>query len=76
MGAAGPASAFLPDSKRLLVSVHPDNMYFDSGRVRKVDVARVFDVETGKLQFAMKGDPDYWTSAWVAAGGKEVAVYS
>ena len=51
-------------------------MYFDSGRVRKVDVARVFDVETGKLQFAMKGEPDYWTSAWVAAGGKEVAVYS
>ena len=75
-GDGGARVAFLPDSKRLLVSVQPDNVYFDSGRASTVEVARVFDIETGKQQFAIKGEPDYWTSAWLAADGKEVAVYS
>jgi WD40 repeat protein len=68
--------AFLPDSKRMLVSVVPANETFVVQRERKVDQARVFDVDTGKLVYAIKGEMDYETAAWVAAGGKEIAVFS
>jgi WD40 repeat protein len=67
--------AFLPDSRRLLVGVGPGNNFvFDDGRARKMDVARVFDVETGKPAFAIKGPLDFGSSVWVPAGGKEVVV--
>ncbi|HEX3146792.1 MAG TPA: WD40 repeat domain-containing protein [Gemmataceae bacterium] len=76
-GASARAS-FYPDSKRLLVSVQPFYQRFQGGRGESaaVDVARVFDVETGKLQFSVKGETDYWTSAWLARDGKEIAAYS
>lgn len=67
---------FFPDSKHLLVAVHPGNDIFLSGQARKVEAARVFDVETGKVEFTLKAEPDYCGGAWPAAAGKEVAVYS
>jgi WD40 repeat protein len=76
-GDTGARLAFLPDSRSLLVAVHPRNDLFVAGdRTVRMDVARVFDVETGKLRFVMKAEPDYYTAAWVAAGGKEIAAYS
>src|SRR5262249_15457652 len=61
IGDAGARAAFLPDSKHLLVALHPGNRYYiQSDRTPKVDVARVFDVETGKQKFALQGEADYW----------------
>jgi WD40 repeat protein len=68
--------AFLPDSRHLLVSVSPNDQLFVPTRQNRPDVARVFDVETGKLKFAIKGDLDYAGSSWVASGGKEIAVFT
>ena len=67
---------FFPDSKHLLVTVYPNNQFiqFDGGQ--KAEVARVYDVETGKQKFALRGQPDYWAAAWLTAGGKEIAAYA
>ena len=72
----GTRAAFSPDSRRLLLAVHPGNVLYQSDRAPSVESARVFDVETGKVVFALKVQADYHGGAWPAAGGKEVAVYA
>lgn len=76
-GDSGARASFFPDSKQVLVAVYPGNNYYiQMERGQKVEVARVYDVETGKLKFAVKGDADYWTGAWLTAKGKEIAAYA
>lgn len=76
-GDSGARVSFFPDSRHVLVAVYPGNNYYiQMERGQKVEVARVYDVETGKLKFAVRGDADYWTGAWLTAKGKEIAVYA
>jgi hypothetical protein len=69
---AGGAPAFLSDSKFLLVPVRHERPR--GGTDTKADYARVFDVETGKLRFALQTEPGVDVAVWPAAGGKEIAV--
>ncbi|HKB04738.1 MAG TPA: sigma-70 family RNA polymerase sigma factor [Gemmataceae bacterium] len=70
--------AFTADSKSLLAvtGVRDGIVRFArrGGEAPTVDVATVFDLETGKPRFTLKGDFDYWVTAWESAGGKEFAV--
>jgi WD40 repeat protein len=77
-GDSGARISFFPDSTRLLVVVHPNYRRFVqlNDMDRKTDVARVFNVETGKLELTVKGEMDYGAATWPAAGGKEIAVFS
>ncbi|HEY1376246.1 MAG TPA: WD40 repeat domain-containing protein, partial [Gemmataceae bacterium] len=77
-GSSGTLVSFFPDSKRVLVVVHPNYRRFVqlNDQDRKTDIARVFDVETGKLALTIKGEMDYGAATWVTAGGKEIAVFS
>ena len=72
-GDRGGQLTFLPDSKSLLFAVRPTVGTFGRG-VPQSDLAQVWDIETGKMKFALKGASDYGTSAWVTSGGKEIAV--
>jgi WD40 repeat protein len=76
-GDGGGAISFFPDSRRLLVVAHPDvrTIVRWQDRPKSADVARVFDVETGKLELTIKSEPDYGAATWLAAGGKEIAVF-
>ena len=73
--ARGGGLSFLPDSKSLLVSTRPP----DDGPIRvdsKLELAQVWNVETGKKTFALTGQYDYYATAWPAAGGKELVLCS
>src|SRR5262249_55752422 len=67
--------AFLLDSKALLVPIRPEPPRRPVGGPAKLECARVFDVESGKLLFAIPGAGDDETGVWPAAGGKEFAVF-
>ena len=67
--------AFLPDSKSLLVPVRPEPPRRRAANTPKMECARVFDVESGKLRFAIEGPSDDETGVWPASGGKEIAVF-
>jgi WD40 repeat protein len=75
-GDTGNRVTFFPDSKSLLIAVQPQPIPVITDRAITVGIARVFDVETGKERFELRGDMDYGTAAWIAAGGKEIAAYS
>lgn len=68
--------SFLSDSKSLLVSVRPSQYYGGKTPDQRMESARVFDIETGKVRFTLAGDQDYWSSAWVVGDGKEIALYT
>ena len=73
--ARGGGLAFLPDSKSLLVSVST----LGSGPVpagAREEMFQVWDVQTGKKKFGVTAPEDYFATAWLAAGGKEVVVLS
>jgi WD40 repeat protein len=73
--ARGGAVAFLPDSRSLLVSARP----VDDGPIQfnaQIELAQVWDVETGKKKFSMSGQYDFYATCWPTAGGKEIVVYS
>jgi RNA polymerase sigma factor (sigma-70 family) len=72
----GARATFLPDSKHLLLSVLPVYRRVKTESQAVIDVAHVFDVETGTQKLAVKGEVDHLTSAWLAADGKEIAAYS
>jgi WD40 repeat protein len=68
--------AFTADSKALLVTNARQGVARQLNEVPTVDVATVYDLDTGKPRFNMRGDYDYFRTAWVSAGGKEIAVLS
>jgi RNA polymerase sigma factor (sigma-70 family) len=72
-GSRGGRLAFLPDSTGLLISVRPSDT---PGQVIRspIDVAQVWDIDTGKLRHSMKAAWHYEPSAWLTANGKEIAV--
>jgi RNA polymerase sigma factor (sigma-70 family) len=68
--------AFLPDSKSLLICTAGARTRSPRGGAPPADddLAAVYDVETGKRKFAVRGPADGWSSAWVCAGGKEIGL--
>ena len=69
---AGGAPTFLADSNSLLVPVRHERPR--GGTDTRADYARVFDLATGKIRFALQTEPGMDTAVWPAAGGKELAV--
>ncbi|MBO0700102.1 MAG: PQQ-binding-like beta-propeller repeat protein, partial [Zavarzinella sp.] len=70
---------FTTDSKSLLAGSLPARdgvvrFARRGGEEPTVDVATVFDLDTGKPRFTLKGEQDYRPTTWVSAGGKEFAV--
>src|SRR5262249_21264177 len=65
----GARAEFLPDSKHLLVSLLPEYKPATVQLPTTVDVARLFNVETGRQKFTIRGGSDNWSSAWLAADG-------
>jgi RNA polymerase sigma factor (sigma-70 family) len=65
--------SFLPDSASVLVGVHPP---FAPGlRISgPIDRFQVWDIESGKMKFALKGHFESDASAWVTGDGKEIAL--
>lgn len=74
VGTRGGRMAFLPDSTGLLVSVRPSDK---PGQVidRPIDLAQVWDVETGKMRYAKQGGWNYEHSVWLTGGGNQFALY-
>src|SRR5262245_13309734 len=69
------ALSFLPDSKTLLVTVRPTDR--TSINVNStVELAQLWDVETGKMKFGLKGGWSWSSSAWAVDGGKAIALHS
>jgi WD40 repeat protein len=65
--------AFLPDSKSFAVSVRPnEGGPFIGGS--QVELAQVWNVETGKKRFSLSGQQDYLATCCLAADGKEIVV--
>jgi WD40 repeat protein len=65
--------AFLPDSKSLVVGVRPnEGGPFVVGS--QLELAQVWDVETGKKRFSLSGQQDYSATCCLAAGGKEIVL--
>jgi WD40 repeat protein len=72
-GNRGGHLSFLPDSSAVLVAVRPA----DRPVIRvegPTDLAQVWDIESGKMRYSLKGQWDYEASAWVTTGGKEIAL--
>lgn len=70
--ARGGTIAFIPDSNSLLISVHPEGGIPGGD----IDLAQVWDIETGQKKFGLSGTHDYHAACWVAAGGKELVELS
>jgi RNA polymerase sigma factor (sigma-70 family) len=71
--ARGGQLQFLPDCKGLLVGLRPvEGNIWPEGNI--VDLAQVWDVETGKKRFGISGRTDFYSATWLTAGGKECAV--
>lgn len=69
--------AFTADSRSLLVVAGPRDGVIHKGPpggTPTVDVATIFDMDTGKPRFTLKGEQNYRQTTWVSAGGKEFAV--
>jgi RNA polymerase sigma factor (sigma-70 family) len=69
--------AFLPDSKSLLIStgtIRGDVLRRGVAEGQVKDIAVVYDIETGQRKFAIPGQADGFSSAWVSASGKEIGV--
>jgi WD40 repeat protein len=64
---------FLPDSKTLLVTVRPTDRT-SIGVNEKVELAQVWDVETGKKKYGLKGGWGFTFASWPAKDGKEIAL--
>ncbi len=69
------AISFLPDSKTLLVTVRPTDRTSISVNT-KVELAQVWDVETGKKKFGITGGWGFAFASWLVDGGKAIAVLS
>ncbi len=78
MDVGGVQLAFLPDGRSLAVTADPNHTTGLRPMLEKPirDLAIVFDVETGKEKFILKGQPDYLVAVWVTAGGKELATFA
>jgi WD40 repeat protein len=70
MTSRGGGLAFLPDSISLLVGVRPEG----SIPASDLELAQVWDVQTGKKKFGIKGRYDYYATAWPTTGGKQIVV--
>ncbi|HKA07396.1 MAG TPA: WD40 repeat domain-containing protein, partial [Gemmataceae bacterium] len=67
--------SFFPDSKSLLATVRPTDR--TSINVNSsVELAQVWDLETGKMKFGIKGLWSWASAAWLVDGGKEIALHS
>ncbi|HJZ93901.1 MAG TPA: sigma-70 family RNA polymerase sigma factor, partial [Gemmataceae bacterium] len=69
--------AFLPDGKSIAATARPNHTTGLRPGVEKavMDLAVVFDLETGKERFTLKGNANYEVAVWVSAGGKELATF-
>jgi RNA polymerase sigma factor (sigma-70 family) len=66
---------FFPDSKSLLVTVRPTDR--TSINVNEtIELAQVWDIETGKVKFGIKGQWSWTSAAWLVEGGKQIALSS
>ncbi|HJZ92660.1 MAG TPA: sigma-70 family RNA polymerase sigma factor [Gemmataceae bacterium] len=71
--ARGGHVSFLPDSASLLYTVSPP--YRPGVPIEGLqDLAQVWDIESGKMKFALKAQWSNDASAWVTGGGKEIAL--
>lgn len=71
-GNRGGHLSFLPDSSAILIAIRPEDR--PGRRVEgAIDLAQVWDVESGKMKYSLKGQWDFEVSTWVTAGGKEIA---
>lgn len=64
---------FFPDSKTLLVTVRPTDRTSISVN-EKVELAQVWDVETGKKKFGLKGGWGFTFASWPVNDAKEIAL--
>jgi WD40 repeat protein len=64
---------FLLDSKSLLVAVRPTDRTSISVN-ESVELAQVWDIETGKVKFGLKGLWGFAFSSWTANDGKEIGI--
>jgi WD40 repeat protein len=71
----GGGLAFLPDNRSLLVSPRQTDTGIIASDAR-VELAQVWDVETGRKKFGLTAQQDYGAACWPAAGGTEFVVYS
>ena len=72
-GNRGGHLSFLPNSSAILVAVRPEDR--PVLRVEgPTDLVQVWDIESGKKKYSLKGQWEYEGSAWVTAGGKEIAL--
>lgn len=76
IGGRGGHLGFLSDSKSLLVSVRPEYAPFTRNDEPVLELAQILDVETGKKKFGLRGHYGYNVATWVAAEGKEIALYT
>jgi len=66
---------FFPDSKSLLVTVRPTDR--TSINVNEtIELAQVWEIETGKVKYGIKGQWSWTSAAWLVEGGKEIAMQS
>lgn len=77
MDQAGAYVAFLPDGRSIAVAANTQELEEErKGAPPVQELAIVFDLETGKEKYAVKGTADDVLSIWVAAGGKELGTFS
>jgi RNA polymerase sigma factor (sigma-70 family) len=67
---------FSSDSKSLLVATRQGENGFGVAAKEQVELAQVWDIETGKKRFGLTGQRDYYATCWLFSGGKEIAVLS
>lgn len=72
--ASGGGLAFTPDSKSLLMTNGRTNLR--GGRTVANEVAGLWDLETGKKKFDIRGGSNYQTAVWVSNQGKEFGVFT
>lgn len=66
--------AFTPDSKGLLMTSSRSNIR--TSRNGSVDVAALYDLETGKKKFGIQGGSGYQSAIWVSNQGKEIGTFT
>jgi WD40 repeat protein len=66
---------FFPDNRSLLVNGRQSDKGFINSDAR-VELAQVWDVETGQKKFGVTATQDFGAACWPTAGGKEFVVYS
>ena len=74
-GDSATAVSFFPDSKSVLLTVRPtDRTSINTSEV--TEQAQVWDLDTGKKRFGIKGGWSWVAAAWLVNGGKEIAFQS